>query len=151
EEAVALRKLLLENGPMPADRISPVGAVEFGGGVATLVTSPESILEDWRKVQPGELIIYGALGNRDSAASDGVSLARARLDRLEATLSPISKTHPQAVDDLLSGVPPSIPATGVDGVILLMTFNPVAQTCHLVYRVGEAQMDIVRAMLSRGD
>jgi hypothetical protein len=33
----------------------------------------------------------------------------------------------------------------------LMTFNQVAQTCHLVYRVGEAQMDIVQAMLSEGD
>lgn len=150
EEAAALKKLLLENGPLPADKISPVGAVEFGGGVATLVTSPESILTDWQKVQPGEIIIYGAIGNRDSAAADGDTLARARLDRLEATLSPISKLHPRAIDDLLSGVPSSIPATGVDGIILLMTFNRVAQTCHLVYRVGEPQMDIVRTMLSSG-
>jgi hypothetical protein len=51
----------------------------------------------------------------------------------------------------LSGVPSSIPATGIDGVILLMTFNRVTQTCHLVYRVGEPQMDIVRTMLSSGD
>ena len=144
-------KLLRENGALPADKISPVGAVEFGGGVATLVTSPESILEDWRKVQPGEIIVYGALGSRDSAAAHGEALARARLDRLEATLAPISKLHPRAIDDLLSGVPSSIPATGVDGVILLMTFNRVAQTCHLVYRVSGVQMDIVRSMLSNGD
>jgi hypothetical protein len=150
-EAAALRKLLLEKGTLPADIVSPVGAVEFGGGVATLVTTPESILEDWRKVQPGEIIVYGALGSRDSASADGEALARARLDRLEATLSPISKTHPRAKDDILSGVPSSIPATGIDGVILLMTFNPAAQTCHLVYRVGEPQMDIVRTMLSSGD
>jgi hypothetical protein len=150
-EAAVLRKLLLEKGALPADIVSPVGAVEFGGGVATLVTSPESILEDWRKVQPGEIIVYGALGSRDSASADGEALARARLDRLEATLSPISKTHPRAKDDILSGVPSSIPATGIDGVILLMTFNRAAQTCHLVYRVGGPQMDIVRTMLSSGD
>ena len=150
EEALALRNLLRENRPLPADRVAPVGAVEFGGGVATLATSPESILEDWRKVQPGEIIIYGAIGNRDSAAADGEALARARLDRLEATLSPISKLHPRAIDDILSGAPSSIPATGVDGVIVLMTFNPIAQTCHFVYRVGAPQMEIVRAMLSQG-
>ena len=150
-EAVAFRKLLLENGPLPVDRISSVASIEFGGGVATLVTSPESILTDWQKVQPGEIIIYGAIGNRDSAAADGEALALARLDRLEATLSPISKTHPRAINDLLSGVPPSIPATGVNGVIVLMTLNRVAQTCHLVYRVGAVQMDIVQAMLSNGD
>ncbi|HEX5081241.1 MAG TPA: hypothetical protein VFY40_04285 [Blastocatellia bacterium] len=150
-EAVAIRKLLLENGALPVDRVSPVGAVEFGGGVATLVTTPESILTDWRKVQPGEIIIYGAIGNRDSASADGEELALARLDRIEATLSSISKTHPRAIDDLLSGAPSSIPATGVDGVILLMTFHQVAQTCHIVYRVGGPQMDIVRSMLSRGD
>jgi hypothetical protein len=150
-EAVAIRKLLLETGATPADRVSPVGAVEFGGGAATIVTSPDSVLTDWQRVHPGEIIIYGAIGNRDSASTDGEALARARLDRLEATLRPISKTHPRAIDDLLSGVPSSIPATGADGVILLMTFNRVAQTCHLVYRVGGAQMDIVRSMLSRGD
>ena len=107
DEAVRLRGLLLESKPLQLDRVSSVGAIEFGGGVAALVTSPESILKDWQKVKPGETIVYSAVGNRDSAAADGKALALSRLDRLEATLSPISKLDPRAIADLLSGLAPS--------------------------------------------
>jgi uncharacterized repeat protein (TIGR01451 family) len=123
DEVESLRNLLLENQPLPATRLSSVATIEFGGGAPALVTLPEDIRDDWKKVNPGNTIVYGAVGNRDSAASDGESLARARIGRLEDTLSPISKPDPQATDDLLSGVPPSIPTTGVDGVMILFTMN----------------------------
>ncbi|MBL8206907.1 MAG: DUF11 domain-containing protein [Blastocatellia bacterium] len=130
DDAEALKKFL-SAGQIPANRLSAVAVVEYGGGVATLLTPAADIQKDWQIAKPGNTIYYGAIANRDSAAADGEPLSRSRLDRLEDALAPISKLHPQATDDFLSNVPASIPAAGVDGVIVLITLNVVTANADL--------------------
>jgi uncharacterized repeat protein (TIGR01451 family) len=111
--------------------LAQVGIVEYGRVVATLLTPAADILKDWQIAKPGNKIIFGAIGNRESAAADGETLSRARLDRLEDALSPISKLAPQAQDDFLGNVPSSIPASGVDGVIVLITLMVIPANANL--------------------
>ena len=152
EDAQQLVKFL-SAGQVPANRLSPVAVVEYGGGVAMLVTRPEDIQQDWQTAtpKPGSTLVYGLIANRESSAPDGEALTRLRLDRLEDALAPISKLDPQAVDDFLDHVPASIPAANVDGVIILITLNQIEHTCHLVYRVSAAQFDKLRTLVSDGE
>jgi hypothetical protein len=122
DDAESLKKFL-QAGQLPASRLSSVGVVEYGGGVASLLTPIAELQKDWQVAKPGNTIYHGAIANRDSAASDGEPLTRARLDRVEDALAPISKLHPNATDEFFSSVPASIPASGVDGVIVLITLN----------------------------
>ncbi len=130
-EAQTLRAQLAE-GKFPANRLTPVSIIEFNGGAASLLTPATSLRSDWQRVLAipaggqGNPIIYGAIANRDSAAADGEALARARLDRLEDTLAPLSPLDPRALDDLLEGIPAGLPATGVDGVMVLFTLRQTA-------------------------
>ena len=137
QEARDLRSRLLA-GRFPAGRLVEVGIVEYGGDVATLLTPAADILKDWKIAKPGNTIIFGAIGNRKSAAADGEALSLARLDRLEDALAPISKLAPQAQDDFLGNVPSSIPASGVDGVIVLITLMVIPANADLSITKTEA-------------
>lgn len=130
QEARLFRNLLLA-GQFPANRLVEVGIVEYGGDVATLLTPAADIRKDWQIAKPGDTIIFGAIGNRASAAADGEALSLARLDRLEGALAPISKLAPRAQDDFLGNVPSSILAPGVDGVIVLITQMVIPATADL--------------------
>lgn len=150
DDASSLRAAL-QAGQIPANRLARVDVVDFGGGVATLLTQTDDLLKDWQVVKPGNLIIFGAIANREAAAADGEPLARTRLDRLEDALTPVSKLHPQAQDDLLTKVPEGTAVSGVDGAIFLITITQVEKTCHSVFRVAAELFPAVLRTAQLGD
>lgn len=133
-EAATAKELLLKG--RLTRRFVPVAIVEFGGDVATLLTPADTIKKDWKNVKPGNTIFFGGIANRESAAG-GKDLSLLRLDSLEDVLAPIS-TPAKAQNEFLSSVPVSIQASGVDGVIVLITLNVVESTCHSVYVVDNS-------------
>jgi hypothetical protein len=150
DDAGSLRSSL-QSGQIDPNRLARVDIVEFGGGVATLLTQTDDLLKDWQLAKPGNLITFGAIANRDSAAADGEVLARTRLDRLEDALAPASKLHPDAQSELLTKIPNGTPASAVDGAIFLITVTQIATTCHSVFRVAAEQFPAVLRTVQAGD
>ncbi|MDQ3775219.1 MAG: DUF11 domain-containing protein [Pseudomonadota bacterium] len=101
---------------------------------------------------PKQCRIFGAIGNRESAAADGEALSLARLDRLEDALAPISKLAPQAQDDFLGKS--SIPAPGVDGVIVLITLIIIPANADLsitkTVAVGDSKIAYILTVTNKG-
>jgi hypothetical protein len=135
-DANQLRDLLIQSGSIPANRLNPVRfPVEFGGGVTTLLTTPEDVLTAWRSASSGDQLVYGAISTQGAVSEDGEILALNRLNRLITTLAPVTPRHPQALDpDALPRI--NLQTDGADGVILLFTMNQaVATLCNDVYAI----------------
>ena len=150
QEAARAAKELIE-GKIPVDKLDKLPIVEFGGGVATLQSNTAEFRKDWEDKQPGNLLVYAAIGNRESAAADGEALALARLGRLEDVVAPVSKPDPQLQSEVLKELPPSAQSSGVDGAIFMFTVSKVETTCATVYRVPANMMPFVRRSMESGD
>ncbi|HEV7797651.1 MAG TPA: DUF11 domain-containing protein, partial [Pyrinomonadaceae bacterium] len=122
QELDAVRQKLNE-GKLPESSFNKLPFVDFAGGLATLLTSPQAWRADWANIQPGNAIVYAGIANRDSAAADGDTLALSRLGRLVDVVAPVSIPNAQMQAELLSRIPSSIPASNVDGVIFLFTIK----------------------------
>ncbi len=118
-----LREALRSDDPAHLERfsLSEVDTVAFRGDGVSL-TSPEDRLRDgWRRVEPGDPIVYGGLAGRDEAATDGAVLAEARVDRLQGELEPETPTSPEVVVEVLPHVPAGLSTTATHGVVVLAT------------------------------
>jgi hypothetical protein len=98
-----------------------VGVVEFAADSTTLLTSVATLLDEWRKVKPGDLIMLGGIYSLGDAATDGDTLAVGRLRALEIALAAVTPTSPAATNRILTTPPASTNTADVDGVIILMT------------------------------
>jgi hypothetical protein len=136
-QAAAVRKALMSGSAAAIARLkfAPVDVVEFAGGAPTLTSPAEALRVDWQRVQPGNLIVYAAIGSQGPALGDGPALASGRLARLEAALAPLSTLAPSAISETLSVVPAPLAVTGTDGIVVMLTMKRVETTCQDVYRV----------------
>jgi hypothetical protein len=107
---------ILKISPELPGKVNLIGFVTFAGGKSTMVGDIGALKNAWIKV-PGGMILWGAIGSHADAANDGQSLALARLAALETGLDQVS---PQARNDVLPIVPPSLDSPDIDGVILLI-------------------------------
>jgi hypothetical protein len=114
--------------------------VEFGAGVAALVSDQEEIKTDWESTEPGETLLYGAIMSRGAAAGEGNALAQARLSRLEQVVLPTVAEG--AENEVLPNVPATLSTNqAADGTIVLITEDQAVQTiCHSVYRAPDTRM-----------
>ncbi len=100
-----------------------VDRVEFGGGVATLLTRPEDLTADWRRVNPGNRLIYGSIASQGGAISEGESLALSRLSRVEDVVDDVSARHPEFKSEAIEAIPTPFLEADIDGAIILLTVN----------------------------
>jgi hypothetical protein len=129
--------------------IKPAGQVEFGGGVETLNTAPADVLSAWQAAQPGGTLFYGVIISKGEAIQDGEALALGRLESVGQVIGSVTTMHPQAQFDTMTEVPAAIDATGVDGVILLVTVNETVR--HVVFRFGfPGGIEVLRKELMSG-
>ncbi|HEX3146060.1 MAG TPA: DUF11 domain-containing protein, partial [Pyrinomonadaceae bacterium] len=118
-EAPLTTDQILKTSPKLPKVFLPIGEVTFGGGVVTFVGDISALKNAWKKIPDGK-IVWGAIGSRDEAMTDGESLAVGRLKTLEAALDQVS---PSARADVLPIVPPSLASPDVDGVIVLTNYG----------------------------
>jgi hypothetical protein len=145
-----LREALLrdDEAVVAAAGFVPVDQVEFAGGLPTLLSGPEGVRLAWRQAGAGNTVLYATIAT--FAQVDGDALARARLGRLEAVLASVS-SFDQALSESLPQVPTALAAPGTDGVIVFITTQVEATTCHTVYAVKPDFHDRAEALLSQGD
>ena len=120
-----IRKLL--HAPLPdlsKFEFESSGQVVFEGGTSDLVTPAATVRADWERLQPGQRILYGAIGSRGAAEDEGPALAAARLDQTVSALAPVSVPERNAVFEDLPGAP--LAAEGTDGTIFVITLREAA-------------------------
>jgi hypothetical protein len=124
--------LLTANVPKRVELgIEAVTQVEFGAGVPTLLSGPDAVLEDWKRVEPGNQLFYAAIATQ--GPGDGDALAIQRLASLEQVLSSVSALDPevQQPNEVIPKVPESMNVPGTDGMIVLAT--RLVTSCVSVY------------------
>jgi hypothetical protein len=137
-DAEALRKALLAGDDAIIKRmgVTPVDLVEFAPGIATLLTPQTEVVTDWKSVQPGNRLIYGAVASQGGAAGDGTQLALSRLSRLEDAIAGVSAPGTNLISEPLPAVPASLSSPGADGAMVLVTMieEAVKPTAFCAFR-----------------
>ncbi len=108
----------------------PVAAVEFAIGRSSLVTPAADLLTDWQAANPGNNLVFGAIGAQGPAQAEGETLARARLANLEVTVN--HDSQPSTSDNLVLPLMPDLGLSGLDGAVFLVT-QAQKRMCHTVY------------------
>jgi hypothetical protein len=122
-------------GIKPVDGLQTLGILpEFVEGGATLSTPRAAILDAWKEVHPGNAILYGAVCGAGEGAADPPAVQDARLEAVSSIADDLTPDA-NAVYEVLSSIPPALPAGGVDGVIVLVTRDAVTTVCHQAYRL----------------
>jgi len=125
----ALRTALLTGDVTKRVELSIEAAmqIEFGAGVATLLSSQDAVLDDWKRVDPGNQLVYAAIASTDPG--DGDTLATQRLGNLEAAVAPVTVLAPeiQQPNEVIPKVPESLTVAGTDGIIVLATDTRVSK------------------------
>jgi hypothetical protein len=115
----------------------PADIVEFGEGVPDLISIPETIKSDWDRLNPGNVLLYGAIA---SAAAVDQTLALFRLGRVEGVVG--SQMNDDTISETLAVFPSALATPGTDGVIVLITATPATEphtVCHTVARLKPGQ------------
>lgn len=122
-------------GIKPVDGLQTLGVLpEFVEGGATLSTPRAAILDAWKEVHPGNAVLYGAVCGAGEGAADPPAVQDARLEAVSSIADDLTPDA-NAVYEVLSSIPPALPAGGVDGVIVLVTRDAVTTVCHQAYRL----------------
>ncbi|MBV9108686.1 MAG: hypothetical protein JO306_04735, partial [Gemmatimonadetes bacterium] len=122
-------------GIKPVDGLQTLGVLpEFVEGGATLSTPRAAILDAWKEVHPGNEIVYGAVCGAGEGAADPPAVQDARLEAV-SSIADDQTPDTKAVYEVLSSIPPALPAGGVDGVIVLVTRDAVTTVCHQALRL----------------
>jgi uncharacterized repeat protein (TIGR01451 family) len=100
-----------------------VNRVEFGGGVATMLTRPDDLIADWRRVNPGNRLLYSSIASQGGAISEGENLALSRLSRVEDVVDDVSARHADFKSEALEAIPTPFLEDDVDGAIIMLTVN----------------------------
>jgi hypothetical protein len=108
----------------------PIAAIEFGIGRSSLATPEADVLADWQAADPGEKLVFGAIGSLGPAQAEGEGLARARLSSLELTVS--RDSLPPMADNHVLPLLPALGLNGMDGALFLVTQAQKAM-CHTIY------------------
>jgi hypothetical protein len=125
EEVAALRRWL--HSPI---RLEPtfqrVDVLEFASGAATLVTPATALVSDWTAAQPGRFIAYGAVA---TPIAGDTPLAEPRLTRVVQGVSAVTPLD-SGTDllEVLPAVPAPLVVPNVDGIVVLITRDPVVVT-----------------------
>jgi hypothetical protein len=143
DEVASIRDQLRTSAQPPDVSFARVDVVEFAGGVAVLDTPADALLRDWRAVQPGDRLIYGAI----ASASSGAALDDARLGRLVEALGSVSSmdpADPTSALETLPNVPPALAVPGTDGIVFLVTHvTPKPVTARVALFVASNATDTV--------
>lgn len=128
-DAAATIRKQVESGTWRGTPIS-IGAVEYAGGLTTLLTPATGISSDLKQAQAGDTIVYGAIAT--TVAADA-PLGDGRLASLAQALAADFPENPNATMETLPQVPAifSVPQ-GNDGIMFLLTMD-VAVACEHVY------------------
>jgi hypothetical protein len=108
----------------------PIAAIEFGIGRSSLVTPEADVIADWQAADPGEKLVFGAIGSLGPAQAEGEALARARLSSLELTVS--RDGLPPMADNHVLPLLPALGLNGMDGALFLIT-QAQKSMCHTIY------------------
>jgi hypothetical protein len=154
-EVKLLFKGLLANNSAVIARLKPQSftTVEFGAGVPTVLSSPETLRSLWRNRQTSQAVIaLGAIASQGAAQEEGTTLAEARTESLADVLGPVTAVAADAVFSALPAIPDLFATTEADGVIVLATL-PLETDCHQVYRVvtPEFNVDQFQEYVSQGN
>lgn len=122
------------NGVIAELKPTAVSKVEFAAGIASLVTSADDIRNDWSTAQESETNLQLALiASQGDALQEGETLAASRLQTLTQVISSVS-TPASDMQSMTIGMPPTLTAGDVDGVILYFV-REAATVTHAVYRL----------------
>jgi len=125
DEVIALRRWLHSPTGI-APRFQRVDVLEFASGAATLVTPATALVNDWTAAQPGPSIAYGAVA---TPISGDVPLAEPRLTRVVTGVATVTPLDSGAnVLEVLPAVPAPLVVPNVDGIVVLITRDPVVVT-----------------------
>ncbi len=108
----------------------PIAAIEFDVGRSSFATPEADLLADWRAADPGERLVFGAIGSLGPAQAEGEGLARARLSNLELTVS--RDGLPPMADNHVLPLLPALGLNGMDGALFLVT-QTQKPMCHTIY------------------
>lgn len=126
EQLQDIIKALRSNNALLEDlNFIQVSLVEYAATTPTLRSSPDAIRSDWQAVNPGDLLVYGAIASSGAAQRDGEILALGRLDRMREVLHVITPAQTDAEFETLLQVPDRLGVTGTDGAIVLLTMSNI--------------------------
>ncbi|HEX5703551.1 MAG TPA: DUF11 domain-containing protein [Pyrinomonadaceae bacterium] len=106
-----------------------VDIVEFEPGLATLISEPDDVVEDWKLTDPGPRIAHAAIAS--ATANDGDAVANSRLGRLEKTVAGVSSAT-NATSQVLATVHPELAVENTDGFVAFITLRETRPVCHKV-------------------
>ncbi len=109
-----------------------VAMVEFEGGQSSITTPVADLMADWQAAQPGDALIFGAIGSQGAAQADGEAVTKSRLLNLEMTL--MQGNQGSMVENIILPKLPELALAGLDGAIFLITtqqetFNILMVSC----------------------
>jgi hypothetical protein len=125
---------LRNNVPIDKSIFDTVDVPEFAPGIATLLTQPSTILVDWNKKNPGQILAYGAIASSVAAQADGDPLAQARLQQVVQAIGQTSQRTSTTPLEVLGQINPNLAVPDVDGIIVLLTI--VETVPHIFLAVG---------------
>lgn len=127
-QAISVRTALQRNDTETLSKLKfvQVNLVEFGGGVATLLTSNDAIRANWDKITHGDVLVYDAIASQSAAFDEGPDLAANRLGRLEQTVVSLLALKLEGESDVLPVIPTPFQDVNVDGAIILLTVRTSA-------------------------
>ena len=96
-----------------------VAMVEFEGGQSSIATPVANLMADWQTAQPGDALIFGAIGSQGAAQADGEVVTKSRLLNLEMTL--MQGNQGSMVENIILPKLPELALAGLDGAIFLIT------------------------------
>ena len=96
--------------------LGPIGTATFDSGSSTISGDISALKSAWKKIVGGK-ILWGAIGSRGEALSDGEALAKARVSALKSQLDEVD---PGAREDVLPVIPPALEDPELDGIIILL-------------------------------
>ncbi len=112
-----------------------VAMVEFEGGQSSITTPVADLMADWQAAQPGDALIFGAIGSQGAAQADGEAVTKSRLLNLEMTL--MQSSSKSMVENIVLPKLPELGLAGFDGAIFLITETEKKETfCHDIYLVA---------------
>jgi hypothetical protein len=142
-------KILHSNEPFNPDRVAfqKVDVLEFNPGLPTLASSPAAVETDWKKVDPGQSLVYTAILPQGATSAEPKSVAEGRLRQFEAAVAAVSALDPDAKTEVLDNINRALAAPDLDGVVVGLTV--VQTSCVYVFQVPSPDLlERIRALLA---
>jgi hypothetical protein len=147
-----VREAVRGTTPVPGMATVPV-LPRYAADDVTLLSLHGEVLNAWTGMDLGSEIVYGAIASAGVGAADAGALLDGRLESFAEVVDDATP-DPRAVYEVLTSVPPTLDASGLDGVMVLITqAAPPKTVCHAVYALpDQGTMDsVIRAISSGAD